>query len=128
MLSWAPELRRAGVVGVLHYSTYRPGARVAGTRRRSGHANALAIDLAVLVMADGTEHEVLTGWESRQRGANPCDGEHDEGADSARMRRLVCSVARAELFQVVLTPHYDGAHANHVHLELRPSVTWQYVH
>ncbi len=127
LLSWAPRLLDAGVVGILHYSTYRPGARVAGTRHRSGHASALAIDLAVLVMRDGTEHEVLTAWEARRRGGEPC-ADYDEGPDSARLRRLVCSVARSELFQVVLTPHYDAAHANHVHLELRPDVTWQYVH
>jgi len=24
----------------------------------------------------------------------------------------------------VLTPHHDDAHANHVHLELRPGVDW----
>jgi len=101
---------------------------VARSQRRSGHASALAIDLAILVMDDGTEHEVLTGWESRARGASPCGDNYDESASSAHMRELVCSVAESELFQVVLTPHYDSAHANHVHLELRPDVTWQYVH
>lgn len=128
LLAWAPELHEAGVVEVQHYSTYRPGARVGGSGSRSGHANALAIDLAVLVMRDGTEREVLTAWESRDRGAEPCEGDHDEGPESASLRRLVCSVAEDELFQIVLTPHYDAAHANHVHLELRPGVTWQYVH
>jgi len=128
LLAWAPELHEAGVVEVHHYSTYRPGARVGGSRRRSGHANALAIDLAVLVMRDGSEREILTAWESRARGAAPCDDDHDEGPESASLRRLVCSVAEDELFQIVLTPHYDAAHANHVHLELRPGVSWQYVH
>lgn len=127
VLSWAPALRAAGVEALLHYSVFRPGAHVAGTSRRSGHASALAIDLAVLVMDDGTEHEVLTGWEARERGAPPCDQAYDEGPESARMRSLVCSVAASELFQVVLTPHYDAAHANHVHLELRPDVPWQYL-
>jgi len=62
LLAWAPELHEAGVAEVHHYSTYRPGARVGGSGQRSGHANALAIDLAVLVMRDGSEREVLTAW------------------------------------------------------------------
>lgn len=125
LLRWAPELRAAGVSALLHYSTYRPGARVQSTRRRSGHASALAIDLAVLVMRDGSEVEVLTAWESRERGASPCEAGHDESERSARLRRLVCGAA--DLFQVVLTPHFDAAHANHVHLELRPNVSWRYL-
>ncbi|MCA9610728.1 MAG: extensin family protein [Myxococcales bacterium] len=127
VLAWSPSLREAGVEALLHYSTYRPGARVATTGRRSGHAGALAIDLAVVRMDDGTEHEILNAWEARERGAPPCEGGYDEGPDSARLRRLVCDVASTELFQVVLTPHFDAAHGNHVHLELRPGVAWQYL-
>ena len=77
-------------------------------------------------MQDGSEVEVLTAWESRARGAAPCEGEHEESERSAALRRLVC--ATGDLFQVVLTPHYDAAHANHVHLELRPDVSWRYLH
>lgn len=127
VLAWSPELRAAGVEALLHYSTYRPGARVASTGRRSGHAGAMAIDLAVVVMDDGTEHELLTAWEARERGAPPCEGDFDEGPVSARLRRLVCDVTSTELFQIVLTPHFDAAHANHVHLELREGVPWQYL-
>ena len=46
---------------------------------------------------------------------------------SARLRRLVCAAVEADLFQVVLTPHYDHAHQNHVHLELVPDVDWSFV-
>ena len=126
ILAWAPTLRAAGVERVLHYSTYRPGARVGGTGRISGHARGLAIDLSV-VTAEGEETDVLTGWESRARGAPPCHGEHSESVGSARLRRLVCDAVSADLFQVVLTPHYDRAHANHVHLEVVPRVTWSFI-
>jgi hypothetical protein len=27
----------------------------------------------------------------------------------------------------VLTPHYNRAHENHVHLEIKPEVDWTYV-
>lgn len=127
LLAWAPTLREAGVRAALHYSTYRPGARVAGTSRVSGHARGLAIDLSEVELGDETL-DVLNGWEARQRGRAPCHGELDESPSSAKLRGLVCDAVRADLFQVVLTPHYDRAHANHVHLELVPDVTWSYVH
>ena len=34
------------------------------------------------------------------------------------MRSLVCDAAEQKLFQLVLTPHYNDAHANHIHLEV----------
>lgn len=127
ILAWAPTLRAEGVRALLHYSTYRPGARVGRSNRVSGHARALALDLSHVVFRDGTEVDVLEGWTARDRGAAPCEGEHEEDAPSARLRRLVCAAVEADLFQVVLTPHYDQAHQNHVHLELVPDVDWSFV-
>jgi hypothetical protein len=43
------------------------------------------------------------------------------------LRSVTCSAADRKLFQVVLTPHYNHAHANHVHLEIKPEVDWTYV-
>ena len=43
------------------------------------------------------------------------------------LRGLVCDAIDDALFQVVITPHHDRAHADHVHLELRPEVSWIYV-
>ncbi len=127
LLAWAPALRRAGVRRAIHYSTYRPGARVRGTGRVSGHAHGLAIDLAEVEL-DGASVDVLDGWTARARGVAPCHGTFDEPAGSATLRQLVCHAVERDLFQVVLTPHFDAAHANHVHLELVPDVTWSYVH
>jgi hypothetical protein len=43
------------------------------------------------------------------------------------LRSVVCEAIDSQLFQVVLTPHHDRAHENHVHLELKPEVNWTYV-
>jgi hypothetical protein len=43
------------------------------------------------------------------------------------LRGVTCAAADRKLFQVVLTPHYNKAHENHVHLELKPEVDWTYV-
>ncbi len=125
-LGWADELRAAGFVAVEHVSIFRPGARVAHSRRPSGHSHALALDALRLVRADGTFFSVLDHWASRARGSDPC-ATYDEPEESAIVRRLVCSASASETFQVVITPHHDDAHANHLHLEVVPGVGWTVV-
>ena len=122
--AWAPTLREAGVVGVRHISTYRGGSRVGGTRRRSGHAAGLAIDVRYLVLEDGTSLDVLDAWVDRRRGALPCEPRADEGPPGSLLRGVVCAAIESDLFQTTVTPHHNDAHANHVHLELVPGVDW----
>ena len=74
---------------------------------------------------DGTRLDVLSDWSSRERGAPPCTHPPDEQGPSAVLRRIVCRAITDELFQVVVSPHHNDAHANHVHLEVRPEVTWR---
>lgn len=127
LLAWSSELAEAGVVRIDHASSYRPGARVS-SGAPSGHAAGLAVDISRLHRADGSVLDVLELWSSAERGADPCGDGHDDPDDLATLRSLVCGAAAAELFQVVLTPHFDATHRNHVHLEVRPDVEWSYVH
>ena len=126
LASWSSALRARGVRALRSLSVHRPGAHVAGSRRVSGHAHALAIDVGALELDDETTIDVLGGWEARAAGADPC-GEHAESERSALLRSAVCAAVEADLFQIVLTPHHDRAHQNHVHLELVPDVPWSYV-
>jgi hypothetical protein len=126
LATWAPRVRAAGFVAIEHVSVHRPHARVAATGRVSGHAHALAIDVMRLVRADGSSFSILEDWTVRERGGDPC-ATHDEPAEQASVRSLVCRAAEEGLFQVVITPHHDDRHANHVHLEVRPDVDWQFV-
>lgn len=128
LLAWAPALRDAGVVKVEHYSTYRPGARVRRTGRSSGHARALAIDAARFHLRDGRVLDVDLDWGQRERGGDPCPVRRSEDEKSQLLRQVVCSAVERDLFQVVITPHHDRDHQNHVHLELVPDVDWSYVH
>lgn len=122
ILAWAPELRARGIRGLRAISIHRPNARVAGSGRISGHAHALAIDLGAVRLDDGREIDVLNGWTDRARGVDPCASGLEDP-----LRGAICAAIEAELFQIVLTPHHDAAHANHVHLEVVPSVRWSYV-
>lgn len=127
LLSWAPSMRKAGVVSLEHLSIYRPGAHIRGGPRISGHAYALAIDAARFHMRDGRVLDVLSDWEDRDRGDAPCLVRSRESRDARLIRRVVCDAVAHNLFQVVLTPHYDSAHFNHVHLELKPDAEWTFV-
>lgn len=128
LLAWAPFLQQAGVVRVEHYSTYRPGARVARSSRSSGHARAMAIDAARFHLEDGRVLDIDADWDERERGGDPCKSGRREDEAGRLLRRVVCEAVQHSLFQVVLTPHHDRAHQNHVHLELVPGVDWTYVH
>ena len=128
VLAWAPTLRAAHVVKIEHYSAYRANARVAGRGPVSGHASAMALDAARFHTDDGEVLDVLVDWADRRRGADPCAPRDDEPTASHTLRSVVCEAVRVDLFQVVLTPHHDPAHQNHVHLELRPGVDWSFVH
>jgi hypothetical protein len=128
LLSWAPALRAHGVVKVEHYSTYRPGARVARTSKASGHSRAMAIDAAVFHMEDGRVLDIDMSWDERERGGDPCKLRRREDENGKLLRRVVCEAVAQSIFQVVLTPHHDRAHQNHIHLELVPNVEWSYVH
>lgn len=124
ILAWSATLRGAGVRSLEHYSVYRPGAQVAGSGRPSGHASGLAVDLGVLVLDDDRRVVVEEAWRDRRRSVAPCPAREGDDDDQRLLRDLVCAAADADLFQVVLTPHHDEAHENHVHLELRPGVSW----
>ena len=117
LLAWAPQLTAAGVSGLAHYSMFRKNAVVAGGQNPSGHAHGFAIDVAFFELRDGRRLSVLDDWKQRTRGAAPC-AEYADTAETRLMRELVCTAAEQQLFQVVLTPHYNDAHANHVHLEI----------
>jgi hypothetical protein len=47
----------------------------------------------------------------------------EEGRARA-LRLLVCRVHEAHIFNLVLTPHYDRRHADHLHLEVRRGIEW----
>lgn len=75
---------------------------VAGTGRRSGHALANAIDVAAFRLKDGRRISVLGDWSG--------------DADSQRFLRTIRASA-CKRFGTVLSPDYNAAHRDHLHLE-----------
>lgn len=77
---------------------------VAGTDRRSAHSSAEAIDIAAFVLADGRRISVLRNWSAGT-------------AQEREFLRLVHSSA-CKRFGTVLSPEYNAAHRDHLHVEL----------
>lgn len=127
LVQWGPRLRSLGIRKVRHISAYRPGARVAQTGRRSGHASALALDLRYIELDDGRVLDVLEDWGDRRKGAAPCEEGRGARDPHPELRRLVCETIDDGIFQTIITPHRDKLHDNHVHLEIVPEVEWTFV-
>jgi hypothetical protein len=98
------------VVAIDHFGSYacrRLYGREAGAWSEHAHAN--AIDVAGFTLADGRRIGVLRGW-------------NGGGAEGAFLREVRDSACR--LFSTVLSPDYNQAHYNHLHLDEAPRGAW----
>lgn len=99
----ARDLLGSEVVRIEHLGTYNCRRIGNGNQGRwSEHASGNAIDIAAFVLADGGKISVLEDWPG-------------EGA-SARFLRQVRDGA-CDSFGTVLSPDYNAAHADHLHLD-----------
>jgi hypothetical protein len=115
------------IVELVHYTMYRPGAapRAASDSLPTRHPGGLAIDLGALRRRDGKWLDVREVWRT-DIGKKTCGAgakRHDD-ARAQELVGLVCDAASRRLFHYVLTPHYDKAHHDHLHLEIKPVVKW----
>jgi hypothetical protein len=76
---------------------------VAGTDRRSGHATGAAIDVSGFVLEDGRRVTVEDGWSG--------------GNDREREFLRVVRESACKRFATVLSPDYNSAHHDHLHVE-----------
>ncbi len=117
----AALLAEQGVVAVRIDNTYRPRAHLPGSRRPSQHNYALAADVTAFTLADGRTLEVERDWPAAI-GAPACGPEAELGSETPEaleLRNLVCAIAARGLFHHILTPNFDAAHANHLHLDIQ---------
>ena len=121
---FARVLAKHDIVEVVHLSVYRPVSKnvtLKGAGRR--HGGALAIDAAIFKTKDGRALSVEKDFGPRRIGARPCPA--PKGASV--LRQIACEANDAQLFNVLLTPHFNRAHRNHFHLEVTAGVRWTLV-
>lgn len=127
---------------------YRDRARVS-SRRKSQHAYGLAADVTAITfgkrsapveavtgarLPDGDGRAEVEADFLGRLGAPVCgpdaeivpraDSSPEQVARAIRMRDLVCDLARKGLFHHILTPNYNLAHKNHLHLDLQRDNKW----
>lgn len=118
------------VVAVHVDNMYRPHAHLPGKRKPSQHSYGLAADIRAFDLEDGRTLRLERDWQG-EIGAPPCGPEarlDDPSDESVRLRNLVCDIARARLFDTILTPNHDRAHHDHVHMDLRRSARSAIIH
>jgi hypothetical protein len=124
---FAALLAAHDVVEVVHFSAYRPPPASWPARKiASRHPGALAIDAATFVKRDGSSLAVERDFHGRV-GATTCGpqtGPHPATPEAAELRQIVCGAAEAKLFNVELTPDFNWAHRNHLHLEVTAGAGW----
>lgn len=95
------------VASIGHFGTH-VCRNIAGSSRRSEHATANALDLASVTLADGRRITLTRHWS-------------DPGPRGTFLRRI--RDGACEWFDVVLSPDYNAAHADHLHLDMGPFST-----
>ena len=103
-----------------------------GASRKGGvrHPAGVAMDVIEIVKKDGQLLNVEHDFESSGVGARTC-GDGAKAAKSPKattLREFICAVDRARLFNLLLTPHYDRHHKDHVHFEVRRGIRWFLTH
>lgn len=91
------------------YACRRIYGQTAVDAKPSEHARANALDIGGMTLEDGRRVSVLADWPGT--GPNGAEGR----AFLTRIRDGACRV-----FATVLTPDYNAAHANHLHLDGAP--------
>jgi hypothetical protein len=111
-------LRGLGIERVV-FSSAHDVRNVRGTRRPSKHSFGLAIDIHTLEGAALGAVRVDRDYEQGLGDAVDCIGQ-PMTRGGAVLKIAQCQLVRSGLFHLVLSPDYDDAHHDHLHLEARP--------
>ena len=115
------------VVEVVHFTMYRPSPELPADPHgmRFRHAGGLAIDVGALRKKNGQWLRVGRDWSSKV-GAKTCGpgARHLDDPEGRELQSILCEAADQRLFTYMLTPHFNKAHHDHMHLEVKPGVKW----
>jgi hypothetical protein len=114
-------LARHDVTEVNVDNMYRPKAKLPGRRKPSQHSYGLAVDIYGFELTSGQKLVVEADWQG-DLGIPPCGPDSRvtaARAESVALRNLFCEIARSGMFHHLLTPSYDLAHKNHLHLDIK---------
>jgi hypothetical protein len=128
----APLLVEHQVQSIRIDNFYRNSARIRAGKK-SQHAYGLAADVVSFTLQDGRVLDVEEHFMGRMgdpvcgpdAALVPPPGASTDQVDRAiRLRNLVCDLARRGAFHHMLTPNYNRAHRNHLHLDIQRDNKW----
>lgn len=124
---FAEVLSHHGVVELVHFTMYRPNGK---DPEDSGdglarHPGGMAIDVGALRKKSGARLTVGVDW-APSVGARTCGRQARKLATrrGQELQSIACEAADIRLFHSILTPHFNRAHHDHLHLEIRPDTQW----
>jgi GNAT superfamily N-acetyltransferase len=114
--------REFGVSELFYNSIYRGRGGRPGWRHPAG----VAIDIVALRSKEHGLLKVEKDFVGNGIGSETCTGTGPPPSNprAAYLRRFLCRVHEAHIFNLILTPHYDRHHQDHVHLEVRRGIKW----
>jgi hypothetical protein len=104
----AAQILGSELVKIESYGTYSCrgviGRGTVGAQKMSEHGLGNAVDVAAFILADGRKVSVETGWRS----------------EDPQVREFFETIHRSacKRFRTVLSPDYNAAHYNHMHLDM----------
>ena len=109
----------------VHIGTiYRKNSKF-GNNKLSQHAHGLAADIVAFKLADGRllniEHDFY--GELGTPVCGPDSRVSEETSEAVALRNLICDIAQSGLFHYMLTPNYDQAHHDHLHVDIKRDAT-----
>jgi hypothetical protein len=120
-------LAQHDVVELVHFTIYRPAPVVPIDPNvpQTRHPGGMAIDVGALRKKNGDWLAVGSHWSARI-GAKTCGdgGRSLQDRHGRELLSIVCETADQRIFHYMLTPHFDPAHSDHLHLEIKPGVRW----
>jgi hypothetical protein len=98
-----------------------------GSSGYSNHSWGRAVDVRYLYKADGTRYDINdpTHWVKYTTTDTCVRGLANQkvGSISLQLYELACAASKDHVFGTVLTPNYNSAHRNHLHLDIGQSGT-----
>jgi hypothetical protein len=129
---FAEVLATHDIVEVIHFTIYRPNdAKDEGKDSqedgalRTRHPGGMAIDVGALKKRNGALLSVQAHWPPGI-GATTCGARARKlpGRRGRELSSLICEAKDMRLFHAMLTPHFNQAHHDHLHLEIKPETSW----
>ena len=84
----------------------------------SAHANAQAIDIYALESNDGQTFSIEDDWVIDEENEETCEAETSSDADTL-LHDVFCQQDSQNIWNTILTPNFNSAHRNHIHLDLK---------